>query len=316
MRQRLSDSGSFSRADVVTAILSHGELRDRKARSENEFPHLPGSSTRYPVLEGAADVSDGVIGILGIWIDAISSDATGFWLERFSSLELLKIAIGTRGSAPDLVVAPPQALLQLEHRDRLFLEEATIPIFACRNTRPALVCSIALILRSALLEEKDRYSGHSILGGAPPKPAADSSSRALLLVKLESILASLPLQISTAIERLFREPPDLSSPKKLASNCSVSRRTLDRWIARSGIVSTRRLFASAKIAWAYDTDHAAAMSPTRIARKVGYASSHSLHRQCLALTGMGLRQLSASVSRAGVVELLSAALIRESSKVR
>jgi AraC-like DNA-binding protein len=119
--------------------------------------------------------------------------------------------------------------------------------------------------------------------------STDSSVRGLIADRLQLDLET-PTVLVRAIRSLFVVSPSIA-PKELAAVCGVSRRTLDRWMKRNGISSTRRLFASARIAWAYDTQCEDDICVARMAKSVGYASAGSLNKQCLAIAGMSLPEL-------------------------
>lgn len=166
------------------------------------------------------------------------------------------------------------------------------------------------------------FSGHLTIGDSkdfvtgrpdvPIQPIAAGSiacARDLLLARLNPQLAvSMPLPVMNAINSLFVDSAS-PAPKQLAASCGVSKQTLDRWIRRGGIASTRRLFASARIAWTYDAAHQPNAQVDAIPILLGYPSSRSLQRQCIAMTGMTLSRLFCTVSTAKLVAILSAALI-------
>lgn len=72
----------------------------------------------------------------------------------------------------------------------------------------------------------------------PPGDAAE------LLAYLEPSLASLPLAVRSGVVAIFAADAAVESANSLATRAGISRRSLDRWLARAGISSTRRLIAA------------------------------------------------------------------------
>lgn len=76
---------------------------------------------------------------------------------------------------------------------------------------------------------------------------------------------------------------ELMCPKKAAGACRISRRTFDRWVQRSAIVSTRALFAGLSVARAIDIEKE---NPKRPGAALGgqRVRSRALERQCIEIT--------------------------------
>src|SRR6266511_2954797 len=68
------------------------------------------------------------------------------------------------------------------------------------------------------------------------------------------------------------------------------------WRLPAFVLSTHELFASARIAWAYDTFGEFGYCVTNVAELVGYASAASPQRQCVGISGMRFTMLGGASS--------------------
>jgi hypothetical protein len=113
-----------------------------------------------------------------------------------------------------------------------------------------------------------------------------------------------------AISQLFLvQRACCQNPELPAAGVSISRRTLDRYLRRAGVRSTRLLFASARATNAFSklAEHSASLE--RIGRDLGCASFRPIQRQCVSLTGAAITDLVGRVSADEFGELVLAGLM-------
>lgn len=107
-----------------------------------------------------------------------------------------------------------------------------------------------------------------------------------VLAGLGAALQLLPEPLRAAVIARFATPDPGDTPHRLAAHAGINRRSLDRWIARSGIISARLLVAAPKLVLAYDQLGQPDCSVADVAALAGYSSPRSLERQCQILLGM------------------------------
>jgi len=125
-----------------------------------------------------------------------------------------------------------------------------------------------------------------------------------VLVGLAPALEVMPETLRAAIATRFVSPDAGDTPHQLAAHAGINRRSLDRWVARSGIISARLLVAAPKLVLAYDQLGHADASVADVAALAGYSSPRSLERQCHILLGVrpaALRQALPPDSFAGAL---------------
>lgn len=125
-----------------------------------------------------------------------------------------------------------------------------------------------------------------------------------VLAGLGAALQLLPEPLRAAVIARFANPDPGDTPHRLAAHAGINRRSLDRWIARSGIISARLLVAAPKLVLAYDQLGQPDSSIADVAALAGYSSPRSLERQCQLLLGMrpaALRQAMPPDIFAGVL---------------
>jgi transcriptional regulator GlxA family with amidase domain len=126
-------------------------------------------------------------------------------------------------------------------------------------------------------------------------------------------LRALPPHVASAITDAFHHPEHLQSVADLAAAAKTTRRSLDRWLARAGLASARTLLACARANAAFHLLASGRVRRATAASLVGYASSRSLGREMLAITGYPASAVSAGVSRDAFVAALGRKLVREPS---
>lgn len=108
---------------------------------------------------------------------------------------------------------------------------------------------------------------------------------------VEAQLQTLPLPVAAAIRTAFNHPEQLRSVTDLAIAARVTRRSLDRWLARAGLSPARIVLSCARVNAAF---HLLAGGKVRLAEAamlLGYASSRSLTRELSEITGCAASSL-------------------------
>ena len=106
-----------------------------------------------------------------------------------------------------------------------------------------------------------------------------------LVHSTESPFSALPPPAVRAVEALFRRPERLRSVAALAAEAGMTRRSLDRWLARAGLASARTLLACARANAAFHLLSGGHVRTARAADLLGYPSARALARELHALTG-------------------------------
>ena len=126
---------------------------------------------------------------------------------------------------------------------------------------------------------------------------------------LDARLHALPVPIVSAIQAAFTHPERVRSASDLAAAARMTRRSLDRWLARAGFSPARTVLSCARVNAAF---HLLAGGRVRVAEAallVGYASSRSLTRELGAITGCAASEVT-RVSRDAFAATLGRRLVR------
>ena len=102
-------------------------------------------------------------------------------------------------------------------------------------------------------------------------------------------LQTLPLPVATAIQTAFNHPELLRSVSDLAAAARVTRRSLDRWLARAGLSPARIVLSCARANAAFHLLTGGKVCVAEAALLLGYASSRSLTRELAVITGCAAR---------------------------
>lgn len=135
----------------------------------------------------------------------------------------------------------------------------------------------------------------TLLFANPPTDAAT------LLAQLGPSLTQLPMALRIAVEAAFGPEADLESPKSLALRAGVSRRSLDRWLARVGISSVRRLARAPAMLHTFRLLCDTSMPMDVIANVTGLQSTRRLRACTVEFTGRTPRDLRAQPPSATVL---------------
>ena len=112
-----------------------------------------------------------------------------------------------------------------------------------------------------------------------------------VLSHISPALSVMPPPLRAAVSSTFVQPDPADTPHRLALRAGITRRSLDRWVARSGVASTRLLVAAPKIIMLYAQLHRGGASVASLAARIGHSSPRSLDQQCQALLNVRLTAL-------------------------
>jgi AraC-like DNA-binding protein len=179
--------------------------------------------------------------------------------------------------------------------DALSSVEAYVIVFT--SLTPEGIRAVLPFVRSRAAEvvlrgyDDDRARLQHLLSGADRMTVAEQ-----LLHELRDALAMLPLSLQESVTSMFVNDDAVDSTKRLAAASHMTRRSLDRWLSRSGIVSARHLVAAPKILRAYTYLRNTDVSVARAAARLGFSSSRPLEQYCQALLGLEASALCRDVT--------------------
>ena len=126
---------------------------------------------------------------------------------------------------------------------------------------------------------------------------------------VEAPLQALPLPVATAIQAAFTHPEQVRSVCDLAAAARMTRRSLDRWLARTGFSSARTVLSCARVNAAFHLLTGGSVRVAEAALLVGYSSSRSLTRELGAITGCPASEVT-RVSRDTFAATIGRRLVR------
>lgn len=189
--------------------------------------------------------------------------------------------------SPSIVVVDPKLIVQenVQPMVTLFGNAQTHVIIYTSLTPDGIQAALPFVRTHAAEVILRGYDdGHirlqHILANGTRQSAAEKMIRMLRAVTVE-----LPPQLRESVEAMFRDSNSIDSAKRLAAAANMTRRSLDRWIERSGIVSVRLLVAAPKILRAYAYMKQPGTSVARAAAMLGFSSSRPLEQHCQVLLG-------------------------------
>lgn len=138
---------------------------------------------------------------------------------------------------------------------------------------------------------------------------SESASALVFAILNERALAYCP-PLSAPLRRLFDCLGSCSeSPEAFAAHAGISRRTLDRYVSRAGIKSTRLLFAGARVCVAFSWIREHSRTKRKIGQDLGCASFRPIERQCRSLTGLEISSLERTLSEKAFAEMIASKLL-------
>jgi len=126
---------------------------------------------------------------------------------------------------------------------------------------------------------------------------------------IEAPLQALPLPVVTAIQAAFTHPEQVRSVADLAAGARMTRRSLDRWLARVGFCPARTVLSCARVNAAFQLLAGGSIRVAEAALLVGYTSSRSLTRDLRAISGCPAAEAT-RVSRDAFAATIGRRLVR------
>jgi AraC-like DNA-binding protein len=137
-------------------------------------------------------------------------------------------------------------------------------------------------------------------------PAYAMSER--LLETLAGPLAGAPAAMVRAVERMFRSPHGFHDVCDLAAAAGMTRRSLDRWLDRTGVASAKTLVVGARMLRAYHYMRDEGYLLEDVAAKLGYPTARLFARQMRLMTGLMPSAVRERVGPEDFVAMLAARL--------
>lgn len=164
--------------------------------------------------------------------------------------------------------------------------------------------------RPAPCSESGRSGSEFADSAANEQFGRSSTPAALVLAKLRERTTACCPPLSHLLTRLFECPAACrESPETFAAQAGISRRTLDRYVSRAGIRSTRLLFAGARACVAFSWLRDRSRSKRRIGQDLGCASFRPIERQCRSLIGLEMTRVEQFASEPVFAEMIATKLL-------
>ena len=185
-----------------------------------------------------------------------------------------------------------------------------IPVIGYVSVTASAIRVVQTLVRSGAPEIVIRGVDDSFdaLAGAVYRAVA-TSGWASVASAVEVPLQALPLPVAAAIQAAFTHPEQVRSVGDLAAAARMTRRSLDRWVARAGFCPARTVLSCARVNAAF---HVLAGGNVRVAEAallVGYASSRSLTRELSVISGRPASEAT-RVSRSAFGATIARRLVR------
>ena len=224
---------------------------------------------------------------------------------------------GVREERVDIVVVDPCAGASQPLSDRLCslaseLEfRPTIPIVGYVSVTASAMRAVQGLVALGAAEIVIRGvddSAEALSATVQRSVAAFSASRVVRAVGLP--FETLPSGVALALQQAFHRPAEVRSVADLATAAKMTRRSLDRWLARAGFSSARTLLACARVNAAFHLLAAGSVRMQQAASALGYSSSRSLAREVHAVTGYPASAIPSRLSRDAFDAALGRRLLR------
>jgi AraC-like DNA-binding protein len=230
--------------------------------------------------------------------------------------ELAKVL---REEVVDLLIADPAADGHVKVADlqQLMRQFPSVPVVVYTALSPATMRAVVQLARAGVEhvvlnrfdDEPRRFK--DLLEGVPGHALADQ-----MLRQLAGPLAGLPIQVSRAVEQLFRSPGRFRSTDDLAAAAGMNKRTLYRNLEPVGFFSPRLLVVAARLLRVYALLRDPGRQIKEIADKVGYHSPWQLTQQMREVTGHTPRTVRRRVGADEFIALLARRVYRPVTKDR
>ncbi len=228
--------------------------------------------------------------------------------------ELAKIL---RVEGVDLLVADPAAdgSVRVAELQQLIRQFPSVPVVIYTALSPATMKAVVQLAKVGVEhvvlnrfdDEPRRF--RDLLEGVPGYALADQ-----MLRQLAEPLTGLPIQVSRAVEQLFRSPNRFRSTDDLAAAAGMNKRTLYRNLEPVGFLSPRLLVVGARLLRVYAHLRDPGRQIKEIADKVGYHSPWQLTQQMRDVTGHTPRTVRRRVGAEEFIALLARRIYRPTAK--
>ena len=219
----------------------------------------------------------------------------------------------------DLLVVDPAAdgHVKAAELQQLIRQFPSVPVVVYTALSPATMKAVVQLARVGVEhvvlnrfdDEPRRF--RDLLEGVPGHALADQ-----MLRQLAEPLAGLPVQVSRAVEQLFRSPGRFRSTDDLAAAAGMNKRTLYRNLEPVGLFSPRLLVVAARLLRVYAHLRDPGRQIKEIADKVGYHSPWQLTQQMREVTGHTPRTVRRRVGADEFIALLARRVYRPAAKSR
>jgi len=118
-----------------------------------------------------------------------------------------------------------------------------------------------------------------------------------ILTLLAPSLQCIPPALASSIAVLFRDPTSVRGIQALAWRAGMSRRSLDRWLARAGLAPARILVAAARVVTSYRLMCEEAAPQKAVAQAMRSRSVRAWTREVVLVTGSTPGRLNRSLTR-------------------
>lgn len=193
-----------------------------------------------------------------------------------------------RDAGADVLILEPSAVPAAQWPDLLaYLRGAELPTVVVYTTLapPAMRGTVELArlgVRHIVLKGYDDTPRHF---RALFDLLASELWRSPLHDHVAPLLMNVPGRVRDAVAYLFRAPHRVRDVEDLASLAAVNPRTLHRWLRRSGIVSTKRLIAAARVEWGIAQLRSGSQSVELVSAHLHYPTIRRFRREAQLLTG-------------------------------
>jgi AraC-like DNA-binding protein len=186
----------------------------------------------------------------------------------------------------------------------------SIPVIGYVSVTASAIRVVQALVRSGAPEIVIRGVDDSLdaLAGAIQRAVATSAWGGVAGIIATSVQA-LPVPVATAIHAAFTHPRQVRSVSDLAAAARMTRRSLDRWLARAGFCPARIVLSCARVNAAFHLLAGGSVRVAEAALLVGYASSRSLTRELSAISGCPASEAT-RVSRDAFAAMIGQRLLR------
>ncbi len=127
--------------------------------------------------------------------------------------------------------------------------------------------------------------------------------------RIQPLVQGLPPQLRDSLIEMFRPDSRVRNPPSLARQAMLTRRSLDRWMARAGFSSTRLVALLPRFLQALALLRETDLPYRRVAKIVGYRTARRLREHCVELTGMTPAELRRDEAYGTVVDSIMAKVV-------